>query len=148
MELTSPAFENGGMIPARYSCDGDDVSPPLRISGVPEGARALVLIMDDPDAPMGTFDHWLVWNIPADTTEIAEGTEPEGVPGRTDFGNTHYGGPCPPGGTHTYRFRLYALDRELDLPKGARKKKLLQAMEGHVLAEAVLRGKYSRAAAS
>jgi hypothetical protein len=145
MDLTSSAFEDGGDMPARYTCDGEDASPPLRIGGVPEGTAALALVMDDPDAPGGTFDHWLAWNIPPDTTELAEGAEPAGVLGRTDFGRLGYGGPCPPGGTHRYFFRLYALDGELDLPEGARKPALESAMEGHVLAEARLQGNYTRA---
>jgi hypothetical protein len=144
MKLSSPAFADGGDIPAKYTCDGDDVSPPLQIADVPDDAEALALVMDDPDAPMGTFDHWLVWNIPADTTEIPEGTEPEGVQGKTDFGRLGYGGPCPPSGTHTYRFKLYALDEELDLAEGADKKQLSRAMEGHVMAEVMLKARYSR----
>ncbi|MFW6189289.1 MAG: YbhB/YbcL family Raf kinase inhibitor-like protein [Planctomycetota bacterium] len=144
MELRSSAFENGGNIPSRYTCDGADVSPPLVISGVPNGADSLALVMDDPDAPGGTFDHWLVWNIPPETGEIPEGTEPQGVEGRTDFNKLVYGGPCPPSGTHTYRFRLYALDDVLDLKEGAGKAELQAAMEGHVLADALLEGDYSR----
>jgi len=144
MELRSPAFEDGGRIPSAHTCDGADTSPALRISGVPEGAAALALVMDDPDAPGGTFDHWLVWNIPPGTSEIPEGTEPEGVQGRTDFGKLGYGGPCPPGGTHCYRFKLYALDTQLDLREGARKAELEAAMEGHILAQSVLQGTYSR----
>ncbi len=144
MELKSPAFENGGAIPSRHTCDGADVSPQLDIVDVPEEAVALALVMDDPDAPGGTFDHWLVWNISAETTCIAEGTEPDGVQGRTDFGRLGYGGPCPPSGTHRYMFKLYALDQELDLPEGARKSQLEAAMQGHIVAEALLQGAYSR----
>jgi len=144
VELHSLAFEHGGEIPALYTCDGEDISPPLEIGDVPAGTVSLALVMDDPDAPGATFDHWLVWNIPSHVTEIASGTEPEGIQGRTDFGRLGYGGPCPPSGTHRYRFKLYALDRLLDLPKGARKSQLEKAMEGHILAEAVLQGNYSR----
>ncbi len=144
MQLKSSAFADGGSIPSKYTCDGQDISPPLQISGVPDGAESLALVMDDPDAPTGTFDHWLVWNIPPDTTDIPEDTEPEGVQGRTDFGNLGYGGPCPPSGTHTYRFKLYALDARLDLAEGARKADLESAMEGHILGQAGLNGKYSR----
>ena len=144
MEITSDAFEDGGQIPSKYTCDGEDISPPLTISDVPESAACLALVMDDPDAPMGTFDHWLVWNIPADTEEIAEGEQPEGVPGRNNFGNLEYGGPCPPSGTHTYRFKLYALDTRLDLDQGASKEDLEAAMEGHIVADTMLRGDYSR----
>ncbi len=144
MELKSPAFEHGGKIPSRHTCDGADVSPTLRISGVPEGVAALALVMDDPDAPGGTFDHWLVWNIPPDTAEVPEGTEPQGVQGRTGFGQLGYGGPCPPNGTHRYRFKLYALDEALDLRAGSSKAKLEAAMEGHVVGEALLEGTYAR----
>jgi len=144
MELKSTAFGDGQGIPARYTCDGAGVSPPLQINGVPDGAVALALVMDDPDAPVRTFDHWLVWNIPADTAVIPEDTEPEGVHGRTGFGKLGYGGPCPPSGTHRYRFKLYALDAEIDLPQGSQKAELEAAMEGHVLAQAQLIGTYRR----
>lgn len=144
MRLTSAAFDDGGDIPAKYTCDGDDISPPLKIDDVPDEARSLALVMDDPDAPMGTFDHWVVWNMPVDLEEIPEGTEPEGTPGKTDFGKMGYGGPCPPSGTHTYRFKLYALDKELDLAEGATKEELQKAMEGSIVAQHTLEGDYSR----
>ena len=96
MQLTSPAFQDGAMIPAAHTCDGADVSPPLEITGVPAEAKSLALVMDDPDAPMGTFDHWVAWNIPADAASIPQGQEPDGVAGKSSFGNTGYGGPCPP----------------------------------------------------
>jgi hypothetical protein len=144
MKLTSDAFKNDGRIPVRYTCDGEDISPPLSISDVPESAESLALVMDDPDAPMGTFDHWIVWNIPVDTISIAEGEQPEGVPGRNDFGNLGYGGPCPPSGTHVYRFKLYALDTMLELEEGATKEELQVAMEGHIVERDILRGRYSR----
>ncbi len=144
MELRSLAFEHGGEIPSLFTCDGSDISPPLQIGDVPEGTASLALVMDDPDAPGGTFDHWVVWNIPAQTTEIASGTEPQGVEGRTDFGRMGYGGPCPPSGTHRYMFKLYALDTVLDLARNARKDDLEAAMQGHILAEALLEGKYRR----
>ena len=144
MELSSSAFEHGGMIPSTYTCDGKDISPPLAVSGVPDGTVSLALVMDDPDAPGGTFDHWVVWNIPPQATEFAEGTEPPGVEGRTDFGRLGYGGPCPPSGVHRYMFRIYALDAALDLPEGSRKGQLLKAMQGHVLAQALLQGNYRR----
>ncbi len=144
MELTSTAFEQGGSIPSEHTCDGQNTSPPLSIGDVPERAVTLALVMDDPDAPGGTFDHWVVWNIPADTQHIPAGTEPEGVQGRTDFGNLGYGGPCPPSGTHRYMLKLYALDTELGLAEGSRKEDLEHAMEGHVVAEALLQGKYRR----
>ncbi len=144
MELRSSAFQDGGRIPARYTCDGEDVSPPLDIRRAPDGVMSFALVMDDPDAPMGTFDHWIVWNIPPDTEKIGEGQQPEGVPGRNNFKTLQYGGPCPPSGTHTYRFKLYALDCELELEKGSSKTELETATEGHVLAQTVLRGDYSR----
>ena len=144
MELRSPVFEHGGKIPPKYTCDGRDVSPPLTVSGVPEGTKALALVMDDPDAPAGTWDHWVVWNIPPETSGIPEGTEPAGVQGITDFGVPGYGGPCPPSGTHRYQFRVCALDGELDLAEGSNKAQLEAAMAGHVLAEAGLTGLYQR----
>ncbi len=144
MELRSPAFEHEDEIPSLFTCDGSNISPPLQIGDVPEGAASLALVMDDPDAPGGTFDHWVVWNIPAQTGEIASGTEPQGVGGRTDFGRMGYGGPCPPSGTHRYMFKLYALDTVLGLARGSRKDDLEAAMQGHVLAEALLEGKYRR----
>jgi len=144
MKLTSEAFEEDGRIPEKYTCDGEDVSPPLNIHDVPEGTESLVLVMDDPDAPMGVFDHWLVWNIPPDTEKIEEGRQPRGVAGKNDFGNLGYGGPCPPSGTHTYRFKLYALDYKLEFGKGVTKKDLQNEMEDHILEMTMLRGKYSR----
>jgi len=144
MKLTSPAFVDGGTIPSRYTCDGANISPPLKISDVPEGTESLALVMDDPDAPMGTFDHWVVWNIPKGTREIPEGTEPQGVQGRTNFGKLGYGGPCPPSGTHGYKFKLYALSKKLDLKEGASKRELERAMKGNIIEEVVLTGKYSR----
>lgn len=144
MKLSSSEFVDGGMIPSRYTCDGANISPPLEISDVPEGTEVLALVMDDPDAPIGTFDHWVVWNIPKDTTQIPEGTEPQGIQGRTDFGRMGYGGPCPPSGTHGYKFKLYALNKKLDLKEGARKKELEVAMQGHIIEETTLTGKYKR----
>ena len=144
MKIKSPAFENGGRIPAKYTCDGEDISPPLEFEDVPEDAKSLALVMDDPDAPMGTFDHWVVWNIPPETRSIEEGKEPEGVQGMTDFGRKGYGGPCPPRGEHRYFFKLYALDTKLDLPEGSRKSDLEKAMKGHIIAQATLMGRYSR----
>lgn len=148
--LTSSAFEEGGAIPSKYTCDGADVSPPLSWAGVPEGTESLALISDDPDAPMGTWVHWVLFNLPPDATELAENippglTLPNGArQGETDFGRIEYGGPCPPGGTHRYYFRLYALDVMLDLDAGATKAELVDAMEGHVLDEGELMGTYKR----
>ncbi len=144
MKITSPAFEHEGKIPSKYTCDGKDISPPLRFEDVPKGAASLALVMDDPDAPMGTFDHWVVWNIPPETRSVEEGREPSGVQGKTSFGRMGYGGPCPPRGVHRYFFKLYALDTVLNLPAGSRKKDLEEAMKGHVIEQAVLMGKYSR----
>lgn len=144
MKLSSPAFENEGVIPAEYTCDGKNISPPLIISDVPENAKSLALIMDDPDAPFGTFVHWLIWNIPPNTTNIPEGGNISYPQGKNDFRKQGYGGPCPPFGTHRYFFKLYALDTLLDLEEGAKKKDLLKAMSGHIIEETQLIGVYSR----
>lgn len=144
MKLTSSAFENEGNIPSKYSCDGNGINPPLDISDVPAGAVSLALIADDPDAPSGTWVHWLVWNMPVSTQAIAEGFKPQGIEGTTSFGSTGYGAPCPPSGTHRYYFKLYALDIELNLGADADKSALETAMKGHILEEAKLMGKYSR----
>ena len=144
MKITSHAFENNDMIPSEYTCDGSDVSPPLVISEVPQKAQSLAIIMDDPDAPMGTFTHWLVWNIPPQKTQFAKGEKIPFLQGKTSFGAQSYGGPCPPGGTHRYFFKLYALDLVLNLKAGSSKADLEKAMIGHILAEAHLIGKYSR----
>lgn len=144
MKIASPAFEHEGKIPLKYTCDGEDISPPLQFVDVPKEAASLALVMDDPDAPMGTFDHWVVWNVLASTTTIEEGKEPEGIQGMTGFGRKGYGAPCPPSGEHRYFFKLYALDTELDLPEGSSKGGLEKAMEGHVIEQATLMGKYSR----
>ncbi|MHC1569627.1 MAG: YbhB/YbcL family Raf kinase inhibitor-like protein [Candidatus Syntropharchaeales archaeon] len=143
MRLTSTAFEEGGMIPSRYTCDGEDINPPLKIEEVPEGAVTLVLIVDDPDAPMGTWDHWLVWNIPIIST-IEENSVP-GVQGKNSWGRNDYGGPCPPSGTHRYFFKLYAIDTTLDIGENSTKEDLESAMEGHILSHTHLVGLYSRA---
>lgn len=144
MRLTSPVFEHKGMIPAVHTCDGRNVSPELNIDDVPQGAASLSLVVDDPDAPGGTFDHWIVWNIPPDTRSIPKDSEPVGVQGRTGFGKLGYGGPCPPSGVHRYFFKVYAVDCEIDLPEGASKLELEGAMEGHVVDQAELMGKYRR----
>jgi len=141
--VRSPVFESNKLIPAKYSCDGDDVNPPLTVENVPEDAKSLVLIIDDPDAPMGVWNHWLVWNIPAGTREIEENSVP-GVQGKNTGGRRRYGGPCPPSGTHRYFFKVFALDVELDLDAGAKKKDVENAMRGHVLAEGELLGLYHR----
>ncbi len=144
LRLSSPAFEHGQPIPSRYTADGEDISPPLVIEGIPPGTKSLVLIMDDPDAPIGLWVHWVVFNIPPDTTKIEEGVEPPGTPGTNSWRRTGYGGPAPPSGTHRYFFRVYALDTVLDLSEGANKRQVEHAMEGHILAMGELMGTYSR----
>ena len=144
MKLNSPVFENGGDIPSKYTCQGDNISPELIISDVSEKAASLILIMDDPDAPKGTWDHWVVFNIAPNTTKISEGQEPPGVAGNNSWENTGYGGPCPPSGTHRYFFKLYALDIEFDLLQGSSKSEVESAMEGHVLENVELVGKYQK----
>lgn len=145
MQLTSPAFENQGKIPSAYTCDGKNTSPPLALSGVPAKAQSLVLLLEDPDAPIGIFDHWLVYDIDPKTAEIPEGTEPEGTHGKGSADNLTYMGPCPPSGVHRYLFTIYALDMKLSLPQGATKLEVVNAMNGHVLEQAQLVGTYERA---
>jgi Raf kinase inhibitor-like YbhB/YbcL family protein len=144
MILSSSAFEDNGAIPSEYTCDGVDVSPPLSFSNIPENTKSLALIMDDPDAPMGTWVHWLVWNIPANKTGFSKGENITYPQGKNDFGNFNYGGPCPPSGTHRYFFKLYALETTLQLNKGSTKKQLESAMSGHIIEEAQLIGTYER----
>ena len=144
MKITSSAFQEGANIPSKFTCDGADTSPPLQIADIPSGAKSLVLIVDDPDAPGGLFTHWAVWNIPLQTSAVGEGSAPKGVQGTNDFGKSDYGGPCPPSGTHRYYFKIFALDRELDLPFGAKRGHLDAAMKGHVVAQGELMGRYAR----
>jgi Raf kinase inhibitor-like YbhB/YbcL family protein len=150
MEIRSSAFGNGEMIPAKYTCDGADFSPPLVWSGSPAGTKCFALICDDPDAPMGTWVHWVVYDIPSAAMMLAEGITREkelpggGTQGINDFRRIGYGGPCPPGGTHRYFFKLYALDATLGLKPGITKDQLLKAMKGHILAEAQTMGIYKR----
>ena len=144
MKITSSAFQEGSNIPLKFTCDGSDTSPPLQITGVPSEAKSLVLIADDPDAPGGLFTHWLVWNVPPQTNAIAEGSAPKGVKGTNDFGKSGYGGPCPPSGTHRYLFKVFALDRELDLRAGAKRNQVDAAMKDHVIAQGELVGRYAR----
>ena len=144
MKITSSAFQEGANIPSKFSCDGANTSPPLQISDVPSEAKSLVLIVDDPDAPSGLFTHWEVWNISPQTSTIAEGSTPKGVQGLNDFGKSGYGGPCPPSGTHRYYFKIFALDRELDLPFGAKRGQLDAAIKAHIIAQGELMGRYSR----
>lgn len=145
LSLTSPAFDDGGPIPEEYGYEEQNVNPPLHVAGVPEEAASLALVMDDPDAkPVAgkVWDHWVLYNIPAETTQIREDEAP-GVEGANDFGEAGYGGPNPPDKEHTYVFTLYALDTELDLSQGATKEEVENAMEGHVLAKDVLEGTYA-----
>jgi Raf kinase inhibitor-like YbhB/YbcL family protein len=150
IEVTSPGFGEGQMIPPDNTCDGRDFSPELQWAAVPDGTRSLALIMDDPDAPSGTFVHWVLYNLPIDRHELTEDMPhdeilPSGArQGINDFGRIGYGGPCPPSGTHRYYFTLYALDTELDLPPGASKARLLEAMGNHILAKGRLMGRYTR----
>jgi len=149
MKLSSAAFEESGKIPAKYTCDGANINPPLEISDVPSTTKSLALIMEDPDVPKdlrpdGMWDHWVVFNIPPGTAEIPEGQEPPGTHGSGTSGNQNYFGPCPPDREHRYFFKLFALDRELDLHEKATKPELEKAMEGHVLEKTELMGRYER----
>jgi len=140
--ITSPAFENNGFIPSKYTCDGEDVNPAISIDGLPEGTLSLVLIIDDPDAPMGTWDHWIVWNIPP--TKIIEENSVPGIEGLNDFRKHTYGGPCPPSGIHRYFFKVYALNTQLTLSSTSKKREVEKAMRGHILAQGELIGRYKR----
>lgn len=145
MNLVSPAFENESSLPSKYTCDSENISPPLAILDVPEAAKSLVLIVDDPDASSGDWVHWLVWNIDPATSFIKENAFPQGaIQGLNDFGKHEYGGPCPPSGTHRYFFKLYALDSMLALGETSRKADLLREIEGRVLLQAELIGIYKR----
>ncbi len=153
IKLSSPAFEDGGMIPARYTCDGEDISPPLRWENVPEGTRSFALIVDDPDAPVATFVHWVLYNIPAERRDLPEDVPrlikvPDiGLQGTNDFKDNRVGyrGPCPPPGPpHRYFFKLYALDTTLDIIEGASAATVERAIRGHILAQGQLIGKYGR----
>ncbi|MFQ5851615.1 MAG: YbhB/YbcL family Raf kinase inhibitor-like protein [Candidatus Binatia bacterium] len=151
MEIKSAAFPNGGDIPRKYTCDGTDVSPPLRWENPPPGTKGFALIADDPDAPVGTWVHWVVYDLPVETKELAEGVStaeilPSGAKqGTNDFRKVGYGGPCPPPGpAHRYFFKLYALDIQTNLKPRSTKQQLLDAIKGHILAEAQLMGRYKR----
>lgn len=145
MEILSDAFENMGKIPKKYTCDGDNISPPLLFENIPKKAKSLALIVDDPDAPAGTWTHWIMWNIDPQKTGIAENSiPPEAVEGTTNFGKPGYGGPCPPMGEHRYFFKLYALDCEIKLPDSASVSNLEKEMENHILDKAEIYGTYER----
>jgi hypothetical protein len=148
--VTSSAFTQGGSIPSKYTCGGQNISPPLEWTAPPAKTMSYALIADDPDAPRGTFTHWVVYNIPNTQTTLSESVPPSqslqngALHGRNDFGRSGYGGPCPPSGTHRYRFKVYALDTVLSLKAGASASELERAMDGHLLAQGELMGKYSR----
>ena len=149
LSIKSPVFVNNGKIPLKYTCDGDNISPPLEIKGVPENAKSLALIMEDPDVPKriradGIWDHWVAWNIPPETTSIKEGSNPEGVIGKNTGGSIGYTGPCPPDRQHRYFFKLYALDTTLNLPEGSKKSDVEALTKGHVIEKAELVGLYER----
>jgi len=150
IKIRSSAFSEGEMIPKKYTCDGENISPPLEWTGVPDGTKSLALICDDPDAPVGTWVHWVLFNIPTATNELSGNIpskkilENSAKHGINDFRKLGYGGPCPPGGTHRYYFKIYALDTEINLNSGISKAQLLEAMEGHILAEGQLMGRYKR----
>ena len=145
MKLNSSAFEDNQSIPAKYTCDGEDISPPFDISEVPTETKSLVLIIDDPDAPMGTWDHWIIWNVDSSVSQIKENEVPSGaVEGLNSFKKQSYGGPCPPSGIHHYHFKLYALNKKLELDSSSRKKEVEKEMAGFILDQAELIGLYQR----
>lgn len=140
--IKSSVFSGGDSIPSRYTCEGEDVNPPLEVDNIPEDTKSLVLIVEDPDAPKQVWDHWLVWNIPP-ISKIEENTVP-GREGKNSFGKHHYGGPCPPSGTHRYFFKVFALNGQLDLDEDTEKEELERAMADKILAKGELMGLYSR----
>ncbi len=150
LQVASTSFKEGQLIPRHYTCDGVNISPPLEWSGVPQSAKTIALVADDPDAPGGTWVHWIFYNLPAANIGLVENLPADeslkagGFQGKNDFGKIGYGGPCPPSGTHHYYFRVYAVDSELPLKAGATKAELLKAMEGHILAQGQLMGTYAR----
>lgn len=149
MKLTSKAFKDKGIIPSVYSCEGRNINPPLDISEVPSNAKSLVLICDDPDVPKsrrpdGMYDHWIIYNMPPNTHHLAEHSKPPGIQGQSTNGKNEYVGPCPPDREHRYFFKLYALDKMLDLGPGATKKEVEKAMHGHTIAHCELMGRYEQ----
>ncbi len=144
INVSSSLFQAGGTIPARFTCKGANVNPPLQFHGLPKAAKCLVLIVDDPDAPGGLFTHWLIWNIDPSATQLREKSAPAGaIEGTNDFGERGYGGPCPPSGTHRYYFRVFALDQKMDLKSGAKRSAVDRTLKGHVLAQGELMGRFS-----
>lgn len=150
IKIESSAFKYGEFIPVKYTCDGENVSPPLKWSGAPANTKSLALISDDPDAPIGDWVHWVMYNIPPNVFKLEEKIPADkilqngAIHGLNDFRKFGYGGPCPPSGVHRYFFKIYALDTMLDLPPGATKKQLLEAMKNHIIAQGELMGKYQR----
>lgn len=145
MLISSSAFSDSGEIPAKFTCDGENINPPLTIHEVPPDAKSLVLVVDDPDAPSGTFVHWLIWNLPPETEILGERyVSKDAVEGRTSFGKSGWGGPCPPSGSHRYFFHIFALDKVLDLTTSADFASLEKEINGHVLVKADLVGRYKR----
>ena len=142
LEISSPAFDQDGFIHQQYTCQGDDINPEIKISNIPDGTKSLTLIVEDPDAPKGTFDHWIIWNI--EPTELIPENSVTGTEGINGWGETGYKGPCPPSGTHHYHFKIFALDLKLELKQGASKQELESAMQGHVLAKGELIGLYKK----
>lgn len=142
LTITSDAFTDGGPIPAKYTCEGENVNPPIDIGTIPDNAQCLALIMDDPDAPRGIFTHWVMWNIPV-TNRIEENSAP-GIQGSNSYGKNQYNGPCPPSGSHRYYFKIFALSQQLDLPEGATKEDLITAMKDYVLSTSELMGRYEK----
>jgi Raf kinase inhibitor-like YbhB/YbcL family protein len=145
IKISSPVFSEGSTIPIKYTCDGSNASPELNVSDVPDSAKSLVLIVDDPDAPGGTFSHWIVWNIDAKINSMSENKLPSGaIAGINDAGKNRYTGPCPPSGTHRYTFTIYALDITLNIPANSKRADLEKAMQGHIVDQGELVGKYAR----
>jgi len=140
--VTSSAFKNEGVIPSKYTCDGEDINPPLNVENIPDGTQSLAIIVEDPDAPKGIFDHWVVWNVPPES--IIEENRIPGISGKNSAGKTGYHGPCPPSGFHRYYFHVFALDSSLKVPGGIDKEQLQAAMKPHILSKGTLMGKYKR----
>lgn len=144
IKIISTAFTTNGPVPKKYTCDGENINPPLTIDNIPQETKSLVLIVDDPDAPTGTWNHWLVWNIDPTTREIKEGSRlPNSIEGTNSSGKIGYEGPCPPSGTHRYFFKVYALSTQLNLATGAKRKDLEKAFENHIIDQGELIGTYS-----
>ena len=142
LRVQSVAFSHGGYIPLKYTCEGENVNPPILISDLPGDTKSLALIVEDPDAPRGVYDHWIVWNIPPNKA-IGENSKP-GISGKNSFGNEDYGGPCPPSGSHRYFFKVFALDSDLNIQAGSDKQTLQEAMKDHVLGLGELMGHYQK----